>query len=132
MPRICEICKDKIPIEHGLYCRNCRRLKYIKAHQEHIFFLSDVIAGKDGPIDQDDFQETTSEIERVRQEIHKLNNEVWMPPNPKPISLPSDPIYSEAEKDRLALYRKVIANGKQESANHSTDNQLGNGIKSDA
>lgn len=72
MPKICETCKNTIPIEHGLYCQDCRRIKTIEAHQEHLAFCSDYIAGKYGPIDEDEFIAAENEIARVRNELEKI------------------------------------------------------------
>lgn len=76
MTRSCETCKNTILIEHGLYCHECRRQQTIKAHQEHLAFCSDYIAGKYGPIDEAEFIAAQNEIARVCQELIEIREKV--------------------------------------------------------
>ena len=72
MTRICETCKNTIQIEDGLYCQDCRQEQTIEAHQEHLAFCSDYIAGKYGTIDQDEYVTAEAEINRVTRELNEL------------------------------------------------------------
>lgn len=72
MIRTCETCQNTIPIKHGLYCHECRRLQTIQAHQEHLAFCSDYIKGKYGEIDQDEYITAEVEINRITRELNKL------------------------------------------------------------
>jgi len=123
-PGICISCKSIIPIEFNKHCYDCR-LKSIKiAHLEHIKFNSDIIAGKYGSIDEDEYKAAEDEIARVRLELDQIYNGTYKISFPDPVIevLPQDKIYSEAEKDRLALYRRVIANGDPQTENISREN----------
>ena len=72
MTRTCETCQNTIPIEHGLYCHDCRRQQTIQAHQEHLSFCSDYLTGKYGTIDQDEFNDVEAEIERITRELNEF------------------------------------------------------------